>query len=197
MNLPNRLTLLRIVMIPVIILIYLFPYASFGIHMPVFNVLGVSLPLLNIIALVIYILAAITDAIDGHIARSRNMITTFGKFADPIADKLLTTSMFLLFVARGIIPVVPVIIMVARDTIVDGCRMVAATNGKVVAAGMMGKLKTVLQMVTVALILLNNLPFECINLPIADIMLWFAAFVSFASGVQYFNQTKEDILESK
>jgi CDP-diacylglycerol--glycerol-3-phosphate 3-phosphatidyltransferase len=141
--------------------------------------------------------AALTDALDGHIARSRNMITTFGKFADPIADKLLTTTMFLLFVARGLIPVVPVIIMIARDTVVDGCRMMAATNGKVVAAGMMGKLKTVLQMITVALILLNNLPFELLGIPVSSFMLWFAALVSFASGVQYFNQMKEDIMESK
>ena len=105
--------------------------------------------------------------------------------------------MFLLFASRGIIPVVPVIIMVARDTIVDGCRMVAATNGKVVAAGMMGKIKTVLQMVTVAVVLLNNLPFEMLGLPVSEILLWFAAFVSMVSGIQYFNQTKEDILESK
>ena len=137
------------------------------------------------------------NAIDGHIARSRNMITTFGKFADPIADKLLTTTMFLLFISRGIIPVIPVIIMIARDTVVDGCRMMASANGKVVAAGMMGKLKTVLQMVTVALILLNNLPFELLGLPVSMIMLWFSALVSFISGVQYFMQMKDDILESK
>ncbi len=197
MNLPNRLTILRIVMIPLIILVYLFPYSAFGIDVPVFNIGSVDLSLINIIVLVIYVLAAVTDAIDGHIARSRHMITTFGKFADPIADKLLTTSMFLLFCARGIIPVVPVIIMVARDTIVDGCRMAASANGKVVAAGMMGKIKTVLQMVTVALVLLNNLPFELLGLPVSEIMLWFAAFVSIVSGVQYFNQTKEDIMESK
>ena len=87
--------------------------------------------------------------------------------------------------------------VIARDTVVDGCRMMAATNGKVVAAGMMGKLKTVLQMITVALVLLNNLPFELLGIPVSTFMLWFAAFVSFASGVQYFNQMKEDILESK
>ena len=197
MNLPNRLTILRIVMIPVIILVYLFPYSAFGINVPIFHIGSVDLSLINIIVLVIYVLAAVTDAIDGYIARSRHMITTFGKFADPIADKLLTTSMFLLFCARGIIPVVPVIIMVARDTIVDGCRMAASANGKVVAAGMMGKIKTVLQMVTVALVLLNNLPFELLGLPVSEIMLWFAAFVSIVSGVQYFNQTKEDIMESK
>ena len=197
MNLPNRLTLFRIVLIPVIILVYLFPYSAFGITPPSFYVQHVSISVIDIAALLIYILAAITDAIDGHIARSRNMITTFGKFADPIADKLLTTTMFLLFISRGIIPVIPVIIMIARDTVVDGCRMMASANGKVVAAGMMGKLKTVLQMVTVALILLNNLPFELLGLPVSMIMLWFSALVSFISGVQCFMQMKDDILESK
>ncbi len=196
MNLPNKLTMLRIVMIPLIILVYLFPYSTFGIIVPEFHVGTVDISLINIIVLVLYVAAAVTDAIDGHIARSRHMITTFGKFADPIADKLLTTSMFLLFVSRGLIPIVPVIIMVARDTIVDGCRMAAAGNGKVVAAGMAGKLKTVLQMVTVALVLLNNLPFEMLGLPVSEIMLWFAALVSVVSGVQYFNGTKDDIMET-
>ena len=197
MNLPNRLTLMRIILIPVIILIYLFPYSAYGIEPHVFHIGFVDLSLINLITLAFYVLAAVTDALDGHIARSRNMITTFGKFADPIADKLLTTTMFLLFVSRGLIPVVPVIIMIARDTVVDGCRMMAASNGKVVAAGMMGKLKTVLQMVSIALVLLNNLPFELWNIPVSDVMVWFAALVSLASGVQYFNQMKEDIFESK
>lgn len=197
MNLPNRITIFRIILIPVIILIDLFPYAAIGITPTVFVFGSVNLSVINVIELVVYILAAVTDAIDGHIARSRNMITTFGKFADPIADKLLTTTMFLLFVSKGIIPVVPVIIMIARDTVVDGCRMMAANNGKVVAAGMMGKLKTVLQMVTVVIILLNNLPFELFRIPVAEIMLWFSALVSLVSGIQYFNQMKDDILESK
>lgn len=196
MNLPNKLTMFRIILIPVIILVYLFPYEAVGIVPATFDIGGIELSVINLIALLIYIIAAVTDALDGNIARSRNLITTFGKFADPIADKLLTTTMFLLFVSEGLIPVVPVIIMIARDTFVDGCRMMAASNGKVVAAGMMGKLKTVLQMVTVALILLNNLPFALWNLPVSDIMLWLSALVSFVSGVQYFNQMKEDIMES-
>ena len=125
------------------------------------------------------------------------MQTTFGKFADPIADKMLTTTMFLLFISRGIIPVVPVILMICRDIIVDGCRMSAASNGKVVSAQMLGKLKTVLQMFTIPLILLNNLPFALWNLPVSTIMLWFSAFVSMASGISYFNQMKGDIFESK
>lgn len=197
MNLPNKLTLFRIVLIPVIILVYLFPYSSFGIEPAVFTVGTVSISVINLAALLIYVVAAVTDALDGHIARSRNMITTFGKFADPIADKLLTTTMFLLFLSRGMIPFLPVFIMIARDTVVDGCRMLAASNGKVVAAQLMGKLKTVFQMVTVALVLLNNLPFELLHIPVAEIMLWLSALVSLVSGIQYFTQLKDDIFESK
>lgn len=196
MNLPNRLTIFRIILIPIVVLVYLFPYAQFGIEPGVLTIGGVDLSIINLICLVIYLAAAITDYFDGQIARKRNMQTTFGKFADPIADKMLTTTMFLMFSSRGLIPVVPVIIMVCRDIVVDGCRMIAASNGKVVAAQMLGKLKTVLQMVSIALVLLNNLPFEIWGLPVTDIMIWFSAFVSFASGVSYFSQLKGDIMES-
>ncbi|MBR2829301.1 MAG: CDP-diacylglycerol--glycerol-3-phosphate 3-phosphatidyltransferase [Solobacterium sp.] len=197
MNLPNRLAVFRIVLVPIVILIYIFPFAQFGIEPRVFLTGPVRLPLINLICLAVYLVAAFTDYLDGHIARSRNMQTTFGKFADPIADKMLTTTMFLLFLSRGLIPVVPVIIMVCRDIIVDGCRMIAASNGKVVSAQMLGKLKTVLQMVTIALVLLNNLPFELWRLPVTEILVWFSAFVSLASGFSYFTQLKDDILESK
>lgn len=196
MNLPNRLTIFRIILIPIVVLVYLFPYAQFGIEPGVLTIGGVDLSIINLICLIIYLAAAITDYFDGQIARKRNMQTTFGKFADPIADKMLTTTMFLMFSSRGLIPVVPVIIMVCRDIVVDGCRMIAASNGKVVAAQMLGKLKTVLQMGSIALVLLNNLPFEIWGLPVTDIMIWFSAFVSFASGVSYFSQLKGDIMES-
>ena len=197
MNLPNRLTIIRIIMIPVIVLIYLFPYAQFGINVQSFDVGFVSISLVNIIVLGLFILTSFTDFLDGYIARSQNMITTFGKFADPIADKLLVNTMFILFAAQGVIPVVPVLIMIARDTIVDGCRMIASSNGTVVAAGYLGKVKTVSQMLAIILILLNNLPFELYRFPVSYLVLWFAAIVSFVSGVSYFNQMKEYIFESK
>ena len=197
MNLPNRLTIIRIIMIPVIVLIYLFPYAQFGINVQSFDVGFVSISLVNIIVLGLFILTSFTDFLDGYIARSQNMITTFVKFADPIADKLLVNTMFILFAAQGVIPVVPVLIMIARDTIVDGCRMIASSNGTVVAAGYLGKVKTVSQMLAIILILLNNLPFELYRFPVSDLVLWFAAIVSFVSGVSYFNQMKEYIFESK
>ena len=197
MNLPNRLTVIRIMIIPVIILVYIFPYAQFNINIPVYYIQGLPISLINIAVLALFLIASFTDYLDGYIARKNNLITTFGKFADPIADKLLVNSLFILFASKGIIPVVPVIIMVCRDTIVDGCRMMAAQSGVVVAAGYLGKLKTVLQMLSIVLILVNNIPFELIRIPVSDIILWFATFVSMASGVSYFNQLKEFIFESK
>ena len=197
MNLPNRLTLFRMILIPAAVLVYLFPYAQFGIELQTFSFGAVRLSAVNIICLAIYAVAALTDYLDGRIARSRNLQTTFGKFADPVADKMLTSTMFILFASRGIISAVPVIIMVCRDIVVDGCRMIAAANGKIVPAQMLGKVKTFSQMFTIALILLNNLPFELWQLPVSEVLLWFSAFVSFASGVSYFNQLKEDIFESK
>ena len=96
MNLPNKLTILRIVLVPIILFIWLFPYASFNITFPNLEIGNISLSYLNIIVLVLFCLASFTDYLDGNIARKKNLITTFGKFADPIADKLLTTSMFLI-----------------------------------------------------------------------------------------------------
>lgn len=197
MNLPNRLTVMRIVLIPVIILIGIFPYAQVGIEVPALQFGFVSLSAVNVVMLVLFCVASFTDFLDGYLARKNNLVTTFGKFADPIADKLLVTTMFILFAAQGVIPVVPVLIMVARDTIVDGIRMIASSNGVVMAAGYLGKVKTVVQMLAVIFILLNNLPFELVRLPVSDFLLWFATFTSLASGISYFNQMKDYIFESK
>ena len=196
MNLPNKLTLFRIILVPVLALVWLFPYQQFGIILPSFEVGFISLPLLNLIVLGIFALASFTDFLDGNIARKRNMVTTFGKFCDPIADKLLVNTMLLFLAVKGMIPVVPVFLMLSRDIIVDGCRMLASQNGTVIAAGMLGKLKTVLQMFAIIFVLLNNLPFELYGLPVADILIWFAAFVSVVSGYSYFSQVKEFVFES-
>lgn len=196
MNLPNKLTLFRIVLVPVILLVWLFPYGTFGINIPSIPVGPVSLSILNIVVLVLFLIASFTDMLDGKIARKRNLITTFGKFADPIADKLLVNSIFIVLASKGAIPVIPVVIMLSRDTIVDCCRMLASQNGVVVAAGMMGKVKTVLQMITISLVLINNLPFELFYFPMTTIMIWLTAFVSFASGYSYFVQMKSYIFES-
>lgn len=197
MNLPNRLTVMRILLVPIIVLIYIFPFSQFGIELTSFEVLNSTINVKDIIVLIVFCIASFTDFLDGYIARKNKLITTFGKFADPIADKLLVNTMFLLFLSKGLIPVVAVVLMIARDLIVDGCRLISAQNGVVVAAGSLGKLKTVLQIITVIIILLGNFPFEFYNIPLDVFMIWFTTFISLASGVNYFNQLKDYIFESK
>ncbi len=197
MNLPNRISLFRIVLIPIIVIIWVFPYAHFGINMPVYHYQFVSLPLRNIIALVLFAIASFSDFLDGFLARKNNQVTTFGSFIDPIADKCLTTTMFVLFAANGTISSIPVIIMLWRDIVVDGIRMIASGKGVVMSAGVFGKIKTASQMFCIIFTMLNNLPFELIGLPFADILLWFSCIISVIGGVDYYNQGKEYIWETK
>lgn len=196
MNLPNKLTVFRIVLVPLLCLVWLFPYEQFGIAFDNITISHISVSYLNIIVLGIFAIASFTDFLDGFIARKNNWVTTFGKFADPIADKLLVNTMLIILTYKHAIPVIPCVIMICRDIIVDGCRMCAAQHGVVVSAGILGKLKTVLQMVTIILTLLNNLPFELLSLPVSQIMIWFTAFVSAAGGYSYFMQLKQYIFES-
>lgn len=196
MNLPNILTCVRVLFVPIIVLLFYFPYSFFNIVMPVYRFGNVSLSLLNIIACVIFMIASFTDFLDGYIARKNNLVTTFGKFLDPIADKLLVNTLFILMAVFGTVPAVPVIVMIWRDTLVDALRMVAMERGKVVPAGFLGKMKTVLQMFTIIFVLLNNLPFELYGLPVSDILLWSSMVVSILSGVYYFVQLKDYVLES-
>ena len=197
MNLPNKLTVFRIFLVPLLVLVWLFPYTQFNINFISFDIAGVEISLYNIILLMIFAIASLTDMLDGQIARKRGLVTTFGKFADPIADKLLVNTTLILLAYDHTIPVVPVILMLGRDIIVDGCRMIASKSGVVVAAGFMGKLKTVAQMFAIIFFLVNNLPFEILDIPVADILLWFAALSSLMSGYSYFIQMKDYIFESK
>ena len=196
MNLPNKLTVFRILLVPILCLVWLFPYEQVGIYFGYVAFGHITVSYLNLIVLGIFAVASITDFFDGQIARRRNMVTTFGKFADPIADKLLVNTMLIIMSYKRMIPVLPCVIMICRDIIVDGCRMIAAQHGTVVSAGILGKLKTVLQMLTIILVLFNNLPFELYNLPVDEIMIWFTAFVSAAGGYSYFAQLKHYIFES-
>ncbi|MEG0841186.1 MAG: CDP-diacylglycerol--glycerol-3-phosphate 3-phosphatidyltransferase [Erysipelotrichaceae bacterium] len=196
MNLPNKISVFRILLVPVIALIYLFPYAQFGIEVLEFDISFVTLKLTNIIVLILFGIASFTDFLDGYLARKNNMITSFGKFMDPIADKLLVNTMLILFAATGRAPIVAVLVMIWRDVIVDGLRMNASSKGVVVAAGMMGKIKTVVQMLAIAVLLINNLPFELFRFPMGDFLIWFAMMVSVLSGISYFLQLKDVILES-
>ena len=197
MNLPNRLTLLRILFVPLIVFIAVFPFGQYGIVFGHISINFVTVPIVNLIVFGLFVLASITDFFDGYLARKHHQVSTFGKFMDPIADKLLVNTLFILFAFQGVVPVVAVLVMIWRDVFVDGLRMLAAEKGRVVAAGYLGKLKTVVQMLTIMLILLSNLPFELYNLPVASFLLWFSVVISITSGIHYFRQLSALVLESK
>lgn len=190
MNIANRLTIFRITLIPFIVLVALFPYNQFGISIPYFYVQFVRISLTDIIILILFVIASLTDLIDGYLARSRNMVTVFGKFLDPIADKLLVNTLFIIFAVQGRVPVLAVLLMIWRDTIVDAVRMLLAQKSMVMAAGYLGKVKTVAQMLALILVLLNNLPFELYLIPVASIMVWFATLMSVLSGLSYVIQSR-------
>lgn len=196
MNLPNKLTITRILCVPILILIYLFPYEMFHIHLPVFHILNADISLVNLIIFIIFSVASMTDLLDGQIARRKKLVTTFGKFADPIADKLLVNTIFILLAYDGIISVIIPIVMISRDTIVDAIRLVAANKQIVIAAKPLGKLKTMTQMVGLVFVLLSDFPFSYFHLPIGQILVWVACVVSIISGIDYFISNKELLTES-
>ena len=194
MNLPNKLTMLRIFLTVIIIFILLFPFSAMGIDVPqLFINESIVVDIRYPVAAILFALASITDFIDGYIARKHNLITDFGKMMDAIADKILVNSVLIILAAQGFIhPIIPVVIIL-RDTVVNSIKMAAGNAGKVVAAIMLGKVKTACLMVGIVLTLLYNLPFELFNLRVADFLLVVAAVLSIISGIRYYSLNKEYI----
>lgn len=179
MNLPNKLTLFRIILIPVFLILLL----------PMFNgkfLFPIPLELGRIIAAIVFILASFTDYLDGAIARKRNAVTTFGKFLDPIADKLLVTSALMALIQLGDISAWAAVIIIAREFIVTGIRIIAASDGVVISASNKGKAKTFIQMLAIFFILLRDFPFSLfINIPLGQSLLWIAVILTIYSGYDY------------
>ena len=188
MNIPNRLTIIRILLVPVVVAVYLCMDPTIGV---IDEASGLALR--DVIAFVIFAVASITDFFDGMLARKNNWITSFGKFADPIADKMLVNTVLVYFHQANVIAV---LLMIARDLIVDGLRMSAANSGEVVSAGIFGKLKTVLQMFALVFLLLKDWPFVYMGICMDQILLWAATVASLYSGWIYFNQLKKYVLET-
>lgn len=167
MNLPNKLSLVRIALIPVMVVL-MYP------NTPVCNLLGAA----------VFGIAAFTDFLDGYIARKQKIVTDFGKFVDPVADKLLTLSAFIMLIHQGLMPAAYVIVILARELAVDGLRMVAVTSGQVIAASKLGKIKTVSQIVCILWLMLSRLPVLG-NFSSALLASW-AVVITLYSGVDYF-----------
>lgn len=194
MNLPNKITMFRLACVIAIVTLILIPFEG-----PMIEFLHISLKYL--IVFILFVLASISDFLDGYIARKYNMVTNFGKFMDPIADKLLVNSLFILLVNNGpiAIPVIIPVVMVSRDTIVDVMRLLAVEQGKVVAANIFGKIKTVAQMIALIFVLLNDFPFSYLNLEFSfSIVLCYIAMAASAiSGIIYVIQNISLLKETK
>lgn len=182
MNLPNQLTVLRIIMIPIFILVLVLP-----IDLGTLTVGTTQLENTHLIAAILFAAASITDWLDGKIARSRGLVTNFGKFADPLADKMLVMTAFIMLVELDKAPGWVVSIIVCRELAVTGLRLLLVEqSGEVMAAAWPGKIKTATQMVSIIFLFLNNIPFSMIGLPIDQIMLYLCLIFTIYSGVDYF-----------
>lgn len=165
MNLPNKLTMFRVVLIPVFIVVLMS-----GL---------IAEPASRYIAVVIFCVASFTDYLDGHIARKYNLVTNFGKFMDPLADKLLVSAAMICMIELGMLPAWVVIIIISREFIITGFRLIAAEGGLVIAASWWGKIKTVTQMAMIILMLLG------VNKVIGTILVVLATIFTVVSGVDY------------
>ncbi|MDK2917451.1 MAG: CDP-diacylglycerol---glycerol-3-phosphate 3-phosphatidyltransferase [Candidatus Petromonas sp.] len=168
MNLANKITIARIFLIP-IFMVFLLAKIPYGVT----------------IAALIFIIAALTDSLDGYIARSKNQITKLGKFMDPLADKLLVTAALVSLVQMDKLSAWVVVVIISREFVVSVFRAIAAAEGIVIAASPWGKAKTVSQIVAIISILLNNYPFNLFGFPFASLAIWIAVILTIISGVDY------------
>ena len=176
MNLANKLTLLRVILVPVFMAFLL-----------------VDTTMCQILALAVFIIASLTDMLDGQIARRCNQITTFGKFADPLADKMLTTAAFLIFMQKGIIDSWALMLILVREFTVSGVRLAAAGDGNVIAASFFGKFKTVAQMAAIIItILITNISAipQSISYTMSGALIWISVVFTVLSGADYVIKNK-------
>lgn len=174
MNLPNKLTLFRVVLVPFFVAFLLNQHVN---------------EYFNLIALVIFIVASLTDLLDGKIARKYNLVTNFGKFMDPLADKLLVCSAIICLIELERIPSWIVVIIIAREFVISGFRLIASDNGVVIAASMWGKYKTTFQMIMVILMIVNLPQLQLLT----DIVMWIATILTIVSLIDYLVKNKQVI----
>ena len=191
MNKANKITITRMIMSMIIILLLLFPFDEVGLEFPTYLVGGkVLVDLKYIIVGILFIIASLTDFLDGYVARKYNLVTDFGKMIDAISDKLLTNSVLIILACNGKISTIVAVVIVMRDIVVDSIKMVIGNQGAAVAAIGLAKVKTATLMVGIILTLFSNLPFELISLRISDFLLAIAAVLSIISAAKYYIMAK-------
>ena len=198
MNLPNKITVARIILAVTILVLLIFPWYQVGVEFPKYVISGnIVVDLKYLIAGVLFIIASVTDFVDGHLARKNNMVTDFGKVMDAIADKILVNGLLVILACNGFISIVVPVVIITRDIFVDSIKMVAGSKKGAVGASMAGKIKTICMMVGLSLVLFYNLPFELWSIRVADILILAATVLSVISGCQYYIENKELVFKDK
>ncbi len=190
MNLPNKLTVFRVILVVPFVVLLLGQEAGWGWYDALF---GGVLEYMNWVSMIIFVVASLTDLLDGKIARKHNLVTNFGKFMDPLADKLLVCSALICLIELGRIPAYIVVIIIAREFIISGFRTLAADNGIVIAASMWGKYKTTFQMIMVILMLVNIPALQVVT----TIVMWIATVLTVVSLADYIYKNKSILSDFK
>ncbi|PEJ60184.1 MULTISPECIES: CDP-diacylglycerol--glycerol-3-phosphate 3-phosphatidyltransferase [unclassified Bacillus (in: firmicutes)] len=191
MNLPNKITVSRVCLIPLFMLVVLIDFGWGNI-----TLIGDSIPVNHLVGAGIFIIASVTDFIDGYYARKFNLVTNFGKFLDPLADKLLVSSALIILTDFNYVPAWITIVIISREFAVTGLRMILAGTGEVHAAAMLGKIKTWAQIVAISAYFLHDFPFNFLPFSIADVALWVALFFTVYSGWDYFYKNRDVLIKS-
>ena len=176
MNLPNKITFIRVLLVPVFIIMFYVDIANNQIY-----------------AGLIFVIAALTDSLDGYIARKNNLVTNLGKFIDPLADKLLVSAALILLVESGTIPGWVVITIIAREFAITGFRIIAASEGVTIAASSLGKFKTITQLIAITLLLFDNIIFRNFNIPMDQIFLYISLVFTILSGIDYIYKNRNTL----
>jgi len=196
MNIANKITLSRIFLSVIILVVLLFPWHQFGIDFPTYLVNGnMAIESKYIIVGILFIIASLTDFVDGHLARKYNMVTDFGKMLDAISDKILTNTLIVVLACNNMVHPVIAVVIIGRDIVVDSIKMLIGNKGKAVAAIKVAKFKTASLMVGLTLKLFYDLPFSLIHIRLADYLLILAAVLAIISGVKYYIMAKEYITD--
>lgn len=190
-KIPNMITNARLVFLPVLIFFIIFPLPQLGVTF----LFGYYFPTQIVVAFWLFVILALTDFVDGYLARKWDAVSTYGKFMDPILDKILVLSTLIALVAINLAPAWIVIVILVRETLVSGIRLLMAEQNIVVSASWSGKLKTATTMAWICLLFLGNFPFEIINLPVTDVLGIFVAIITIYSGLEYYIDYRKSLGE--
>ena len=192
MNVPNKITICRIVLSILLLVLLVFPLNRLGFTFHVLSLSnGINVDSKYLICGVIFLIASLTDYLDGHLARKYNLVTDLGKVIDAIADKILVNGVLIVLAAEGAISVIVPVIIVSRDIIVDSIKMVAGQKNGAVGASYAGKVKTAFMLTGITLLFFYDLPFSLINIYPARVIIMIATILSIISGIEYYVKNKK------